>query len=200
MASTPTTTTAGTADIDALLTAYLELLHTYTTLRSKLTALQSSTSLSLARANSTTPHHMAYTPTTNAKLRPTIRLHTPHRDDTFALLPVPIHPTPPPTSSTERPAAHAAPCSDDAAHHPHKHTIPHSTPEGRAPPPLPHLFGVLPTPSLRGAQASAMLALGVMVQVAAVEVKMRAVEVQVRRARKRARKAGKGREGGGGGV
>ncbi|KFY45123.1 hypothetical protein V494_01133, partial [Pseudogymnoascus sp. VKM F-4513 (FW-928)] len=62
MASTTTTTTTagttttGTADIDALLTTYLDLLHTYTILRGKLTALQASTSLSLTRARITTPH------------------------------------------------------------------------------------------------------------------------------------------------
>ncbi|KFX96391.1 hypothetical protein V490_03355, partial [Pseudogymnoascus sp. VKM F-3557] len=74
MASTTTTATKAATDIDDLLITYLSLLDTYTTLRSKLTALQSSTSLSLARATFSTPNRLGYTAQSTATLRASARL------------------------------------------------------------------------------------------------------------------------------
>ncbi|KFY16851.1 hypothetical protein V491_05206 [Pseudogymnoascus sp. VKM F-3775] len=69
MASTTTTTTTlgTTEDIDALLTTYLSLLHTYTTLRAKLTALQSSVRPHLSPSSSLFLPHSTYQPTTHGK-------------------------------------------------------------------------------------------------------------------------------------
>ena len=233
MASTTTTTTAGTADIDALLTTYLSLLDTYTTLRSKLTALQSSvgsmsllssltfpqptneqtankkkqTSLSLARASFTHPNSLYTTPSANPKLRASVRLRVSppeDRDDTddeggevFTLLPLsPITPSAAKketeTNDTEDDAPDTAAEAEEGDTDPSPSPSPstsHTNP--KTTPPLPPGFGVLPPPSLREAQGSAIEAVHIITQLAGVEVQMRGLEVEVRRARKRARKSEK---------
>ncbi|KFX93172.1 hypothetical protein O988_06952 [Pseudogymnoascus sp. VKM F-3808] len=204
MASTTTTATAAKAatDIDDLLTTYLELLDTYTTLRSKLTSLQSSTSLSLARATFSTPNRLGYIPQSTTTLRASARLRVSPPDvsapfggedaegEVFTLLPLP---SPVPASAPSKDDAAAeegdaevdtesdADSTEDADSEPTKSK---SAPA----PPLPPGFGALPPPSLREAQASAIEAIHIITQLAGVDVKMRAVEVEVRRGRKRAAK------------
>ncbi|OBT76685.1 hypothetical protein VF21_03892 [Pseudogymnoascus sp. 05NY08] len=206
--TTTTTTTAGTPDIDALLTTYLSLLDIYTTLRNKLTALQSSTSLSLARANFSTPHQMGYMSGSNAKLRASVRLRVvppgddqsdddsegEEEDEVFNILPVEHIPTTSePTVDEEGEEDGDADDADDSeGEGVDTDSTPTAAKQPQAPP-LPHIFGVLAPPSLREAQMSAIQAVDVIAQLAGVEVRMRGVEVEVRRARKRAFKAEKGR-------
>ncbi|OBT51350.1 hypothetical protein VE04_09345 [Pseudogymnoascus sp. 24MN13] len=212
MASTTTastTTAVSAADIDALLTTYLELLHTYTTLRSKLTALQSSTSLSLARANFSTPHQMGYTSGSNAKLRAGVRLRvTPpsaslgargdeddddnnsegEGEEVFTL-----HAIDPEPASKKEGDDTRDEDEEGGADEEEGEDIDPTPSTVKGPPPLPHIFGVLAPPSLREAQASAIDAVQLIVELAGVEVRMRGLEVEVRRARKRALRAEKGR-------
>ncbi|OBT96031.1 hypothetical protein VE01_06804 [Pseudogymnoascus verrucosus] len=202
--TTTTTTTAGTtADIDALLTTYLELLHTYTTLRSKLTALQSSTSLSLARANFSTPHQMGYTSGSNSKLRASVRLHVIPPDDDEANgseeegegeAVFTLHAIDPEPASKKKEGDDTGDEDEERGADDEEGEDIDPTPSTvKGPPPLPHIFGVLAPPSLREAQASAIDAVQMIVELAGVKVRMRGLEVEVRRARKRALRAEKGR-------